>query len=156
MKRLALLTLLLFCSSLNLSRTAPAQDLNPAGLDLPVIFGAQQDQTETEVVISATLTKLSENSVSLAVTMQLPAGCHTYSMDPSFGAATSIKLTSTAGLTESGTWQADRAPQSGFDEVLQQNTEKFYDRVTWTRQHTGLSLIHTLPCTPTIPGAYST
>ncbi len=137
MKRLALLTLLLFCSSLNLSRTAPAQDLNPAGLDLPVIFGAQQDQTETEVVISATLTKLSENSVSLAVTMQLPAGCHTYSMDPSFGAATSIKLTSTAGLTESGTWQADRAPKSGFDEVLQQNTEKFYDRVTWTRTLTG-------------------
>ena len=137
MKRLALLTFLLFCGSLTLAPTAPAQDLNPAGLDLPVIFGAPQDQTDTEVVISANLTKLSANSASLAVTMQLPEGCHTYSMDPSFGAATSIKLTSTAGMTETGAWQADRAPKSGFDENLQQNTEKFYDRVTWTRTLTG-------------------
>ena len=62
--------------------------------------------------------------------MTLPPGAYTYSMDPSFGAATRIKLTSTGGLQQSGTWQADRAPKSSFEQDL--HTEKFYDRVTWT------------------------
>lgn len=132
-----LLPALLLCCSLTTLPSAGAQELNPGGLDLPVIFNAEADQGDSEVVISATLTKLSDNSASLAVTMQLPDGCHTYSMDPGFGGATSIKLTSTAGLTATGDWQADRAPKAAFDKELQQNTEKFYDRVTWTLTLTG-------------------
>jgi len=132
-----LLPALLLCCSLTSLPAAAAQDLNPGGFDLPVIFNNQADQGESEVLISATLTKLSPDSASLAVTMQLPDGCHTYSMNPAFGGATSIKLTKTAGLTATGDWQADRAPKAAFDKELQQNTEKFYDRVTWTITLTG-------------------
>ena len=130
MKFNALLPLLLTCFGLCQMPAAIAQDLNPGGLELPGIFGDQAGVDDTDVAITATLTKLTDSSASLAVTMTLPPGAYTYSMDPSFGAATRIKLTSTGGLQQSGTWQADRAPKSSFEQDL--HTEKFYDRVTWT------------------------
>ena len=74
MKFNALLPLLLTCFGLCQMPAGIAQDLNPGGLELPGIFGDQAGVDDTDVAITATLTKLTDSSASLAVTMTLPRG----------------------------------------------------------------------------------
>jgi len=109
-----------------------AQDFKPGDLGLPFALGESQDETAGPVITGA-LTKLDTTSCRLDVTVALPEGCYIYSMNPSFASATAIKLTADAGLQPVGDWQADRAPKSSFEENLNQQVEKFYDKVTWSR-----------------------
>lgn len=118
------------------SGSAAGQTITPGGLDLPLPFGELPDEEES-LKISAVLKKIDASRCALEVTMTVPPGCYTYSMNPSFGSATAIKLTEDGGLKPDGDWQADREPKSSFDQLLMQQVEKFYDRVVWTRVFTG-------------------
>ena len=113
-----------------------AQDFAPGQLELPLQFGAASDM-EMEVSVAATVRPLGEGTTEIQVMVTLPPECYTYSMNPSFNAATVISLKLPAGVTLSGPWKADRQPKAGFDDTLQQNVEKFHDKVTWTAVLTG-------------------
>ena len=115
---------------------AAAQTVNPGGFDLPLPFGEFPDEEET-LKISGVLRKIDATRCAIEVTVTVPQGCYTYSMNPSFGSATAIKLTEDGGLRPDGDWKADREPKSSFDQLLMQQVEKFYDRVVWTRTFTG-------------------
>jgi thiol:disulfide interchange protein DsbD len=131
---------------------ASAQTVNPGDFNLPLTFGAAPEESE-RAKVSAVLRKIDDSQCALEVTMTLPAGAHTYSMNPSFGSATSIRLTDDAGLEPVGEWQSDRAPKSVFDDLLQQQVEKFYDRVVWTRTYRGV-LKAGLTVSGTLSGLY--
>lgn len=108
-----------------------AQDFAPGQLELPLQFGATSD-TEMDVAIAATVRPLTEGTAEIQVTVTLPPDCYTYSMNPSFSAATTISLKLPEELRLSSPWKADREPKKGFDDTLQQNIEKFHDKVVWT------------------------
>lgn len=134
------------------SAPAIAQDFKPGDLGLPFSLGETQAETEGPV-ITGSLTKLDAESCRLDVTVTLPEGCYIYSMNPSFSSATAIKLTADAGLQPVGDWQPDRAPKSGFEENLNQQVEKFHDKVTWSRVLKG-SITPQLSISGTLNGLY--
>ena len=119
-----------------LPQALTAQDFAPGQLELPLQFGAASD-LDMDVAVAAVLRPQGEGTTEIQVTVTLPPDCYTYSMDPSFNAATVISLQLPAGLRLSGPWKADREPKAGFDDTLQQKVEKFHDKVTWTAVLTG-------------------
>jgi thiol:disulfide interchange protein len=131
---------------------AIAQNFKPGELGLPFTLGETQEETEGPV-ITGSLTKLDAGSCRLDVTVTLPEGCYIYSMNPAFASATAIKLTADGGLQPASEWQADRTPKSGFEENLNQQVEKFYDKVTWSRILKG-SITPQLSISGTLNGLY--
>lgn len=130
MLRLLTSVLVLFgCSSISV-----AQQLDLGELGAPEVFG---NVTDAEATVSATLTALDAQTAELKVTVKLPDDFYTYSMNKSFGAATTITLSESAGLKETGEWTPDRAPKAGFDKDLGQDVEKFFNTVTWTQKLSG-------------------
>jgi thiol:disulfide interchange protein DsbD len=99
----------------------------------PLTFGNSTPAENVDVELTATLKKIDEQSVELSVTMSLPEGYYTYSMDKSFGGATSIKLENLGSLSESGEWKSDHAPKVVDDQELGQTVEKFFGKVTWSK-----------------------
>ncbi len=75
------------------------------------------------------------NIVTLEISFKIPDGSYIYSMNPSFGAATKVNLATLKGLAEtSDGYKADHEPKIAYDETFEQNLEKFFDHVTWTRK----------------------
>lgn len=75
----------------------------------------------------------------LRIDAKMPPEHYTYSTNPGFGAATKIKVDDAPGLTAiDDEFQTDRKPKverelvSGDEE---QEVEKFYERVTWSRRY---------------------
>jgi thiol:disulfide interchange protein DsbD len=133
---------------------ASAQDFNADGLALP--FGLEDSPEESAApVITAVLKPVDASSCLLEVTVALPQGAYIYSMNPAFTSATAIKLTADGGLKAAGEWKADREPKTGFDETLQQQLEKFHDKVTWSRLLQG-SLTPGLTVSGNLSGLYCT
>ncbi len=119
----------LFCAT-----AAKAQQFDLGELGAADVFGNAAD---AEATVSATLIAVDPQTAELKVTVKLPDGYYTYSMNKSFEAATSITLSETSGLKESGEWTSDRAPKAAFDKDFGKEIEKFYDTVTWTKKLTG-------------------
>jgi thiol:disulfide interchange protein len=75
------------------------------------------------------------NIVTLEISFKIPDGSYIYSMNPSFGAATKVNLATLKGLAEtSDGYKADHEPKIAYDETFEQNLEKFFDHVTWTKK----------------------
>lgn len=108
-----------------------AQDLLPGQLELPLQFG-NTSNLDMDVVVDAKLKTVETDKSELQVTLTLPENCYTYSMNPSFNAATTIRLKLPPGVTMTGSWTPDRAPRAVLDETTQQQVEKFHDKVTWS------------------------
>lgn len=132
----SLLSLALVASTL-LSSPLSAQesDKTSGSLDFaPLTFGNARSADRVDVDLKAVLRKLDDQTVELQVTMTLPEGYYTYSMDKSFGAATNIKLSDSGSLTDGGEdWKADHKPKVVQDELLGQAVEKFFGKVTWSK-----------------------
>ncbi len=94
-------------------------------------FGNNESVGELE--LSASILSVDETTVEVQVSVKLPAGCYIYSMDPSFGQPTIIKLKSVPGLEPAGEWTANKKPKVVDDEFLGR-VEKFFDDVTWSRR----------------------
>ncbi|MFN9719289.1 MAG: hypothetical protein ACK58L_11370, partial [Planctomycetota bacterium] len=122
----------LLIAYLSASGTLTAQ-LSDEGLPGVLSFGNTSKQDIPEVEITARVRKTDRDSAVIEVTAELPEVYYIYSMDPSFDAKTEIELTELGGLTETGEWKADHEPKVVMEEVLGQNVEKFFDKVTWSR-----------------------
>ena len=109
---------------------ASAQDRAEIPFQFPA-FG-NSAAVDVDIELTAILKPVTADSAELQVTVTLPDGYYIYSMDRSFGAATSIDLTDLSGLTTSGDWKPDHEPKVVADEVLGQTVEKFFGSVTWT------------------------
>ena len=130
----------LLCFSLILALTiaaplsAQSPDKRSGQLDFaPLTFGNSAPSQDVDIDVTAVLKKIDDQSVELLVTMTLPDGYYTYSMDKSFGGATKIRLTEMGSLTEDGDWKSDRGPKVVQDEALGQTVEKFFGKVTWSK-----------------------
>lgn len=117
---------LLLCSAVSGQDKLPDLGLfgNPDGLNL--------DELDATVEFSATVTGVETGQPTINVTATIPDGYYMYSMDPSFGGATTITLNADAGVRLGGDWTADHEPKSVDDELLGQTVEKFFDTVTWS------------------------
>ncbi|MCA9088393.1 MAG: thioredoxin family protein [Planctomycetaceae bacterium] len=124
--------LLLATLALGLS-AASAQKIDSGLFELDPSFG-QASKTESQV--SARLTETGESGVvRLDVTISLPPGANTYSQDPAFSKPTLIAVTAPPGLTPLGAdFTPDHPPKKAFDELFQQDVEKFTDQVTFSRR----------------------
>ncbi len=130
----------LLCFSLILALTvaaplsAQSPDKRSGQLDFaPLTFGNSAPSQDVDIDVTAVLKKIDDQSVELLVTMTLPDGYYTYSMDKSFGGATKIRLTEMGSLTEDGDWKSDRGPKVVQDEALGRTVEKFFGKVTWSK-----------------------
>ncbi|APZ91664.1 protein-disulfide reductase DsbD family protein [Fuerstiella marisgermanici] len=85
------------------------------------------------VKISAKLVPVSQTSVDVEVTVLVPPNHYIYSTNPSFGAATTIKLKAPAGFENVGAIRADHPPKKVKDQYLG-DVEKFFGKVTWTQR----------------------
>jgi len=104
----------------------------------PLTFGNKAAANSAEIQLNAELRKISEQHTELRVTLVLPEGYYTYSMDKSFGASTKIQLTETGALKDVGEdWKADHQPKVVYDDILGQTIEKFFGRVSWTKTLNG-------------------
>lgn len=112
---------------------ATAQDEPPQLFGTPLQFGNSAGD-DVQPTLTATLKPLTERTAELRVTLVLPPDFYTYSMNPSFGGHTSIRLTAHDSLTPvSSQWTPDRPPKSEMDPYLEQRVEKFFDQVTWSQ-----------------------
>jgi thiol:disulfide interchange protein DsbD len=103
-------------------------------LVFPLKFGNAAADDAGEAEIAALLKPIDSQSVELQVTVTLPEGHYTYSMDKGFAGATKIVLKDTGSLSISeGDWKADHKPKVVLDEVLGQTVEKYFSKVTWSR-----------------------
>ena len=75
------------------------------------------------------------NIVLLEISLKIPEGSYAYSMNPSFGAATKVTFSQLEGLAEtSDGFKPDHPPKVVYDDVFEQNLEKFTEQVTWTKK----------------------
>ncbi len=120
---------------LNSPLSAQSSSRTSGSLDFaPLTFGNANLADKVDVELTAALRKVDDQTAELQVTMILPKGYYTYSMDKSFGAATKIKLSDLGSLTDSGEdWKADHEPKVLQDELLGQTVEKFSEKVTWSK-----------------------
>jgi thiol:disulfide interchange protein DsbD len=120
---------------LNSPLSAQSSSRTSGSLDLaPLTFGNANSADKVDVELTAALRKVDDQTAELQVTMILPKGYYTYSMDKSFGAATKIKLSDLGSLIDSGEdWKADHEPKVVQDELLGQTVEKFSEKVTWSK-----------------------
>ncbi len=127
--------LLLFTLLSGLSTATFAQGVTSKPLTLN--FGGLNDSIgdDDALTVSAELVAIDATTAELRVTAELQGGYYIYSMNPNFGAATRITLTDTAGLkADTDGFVPDHAPKVVFDDVFQQDLEKFFGQVTWTRR----------------------
>ena len=98
--------------------------------------GASQEAEDTSIKISTELTEDSEPGVvQLSIDVELPQHFYIYSTNPECWNPTRIKFDELAGLRPLGdTFDADRDPKRVQESAVEQDVEKFYDRVTWTRR----------------------
>lgn len=120
---------------LNSPLSAQSSSRTSGSLDFaPLTFGNANSADKVDVELTAALRKVDDQTAELQVTMILPKGYYTYSMDKSFGAATKIKLSDLGSLIDSGEdWKADHEPKVVQDELLGQTVEKFSEKVTWSK-----------------------
>lgn len=99
-------------------------------------FAGQTAAPELDIDVALTAESFSPGNVAtLAVTIRLPAEYYIYSTNPVQGGATRISLSETNGLQAiDNEFRADREPEVVYEELLQQEVEKFFDRVIWTRR----------------------
>jgi thiol:disulfide interchange protein len=96
--------------------------------------GSSRSNSKLAVETSLTADRLEAGATAtLAVTVVVPAEFHIYSMDPGYSGRTRIELAETPGLEPLGEFTADRRPKTVFDAALEQETEQFEGRVTWSR-----------------------
>jgi thiol:disulfide interchange protein DsbD len=103
------------------SASGTAKRARPITFDVQIVPGGKADE------------------VSLRIEAKIPAGHYTYSTNPAFGAATKIKVDEPPALTaiDDG-FIADRKPKVERELILadeEQEVEKFYEQVTWTRRY---------------------
>ncbi len=123
--------------------TAFAQNQNDelfSGLGQDLASSSQ----ESKATLTATLAPVTGGDASsltaraevlLSLRLDMPAGAYTYSQNRSFGGATTFTVTEISGLEPLGEqFIADRKPKVKFEELFQQDVEKFADTVTWSRR----------------------
>ncbi|HSG72818.1 MAG TPA: protein-disulfide reductase DsbD domain-containing protein, partial [Planctomycetaceae bacterium] len=72
--------------------------------------------------------------VRVRVTLDLPLGSNTYSLNPDFSGATRIQLDRTEGLESlQEEFVPDHAPKRAFEPLFDREVEKYFGRVVWTR-----------------------
>lgn len=131
---------------LNSPLSAQSSSRTSGSLDFaPLTFGNANSADKVDVELTAALRKVDDQTAELQVTMILPTGYYTYSMDKSFGAATKIKLSDLGSLIDSGEdWKADHEPKVVQDELLGQTVEKFSEKVTWSKTLKGTVTAETI------------
>ena len=132
-RSLLMLCLAFLCALGTCALPLAAQDLNIKDLG----FGFKKNknaEAKATIAVTPTIAKVGD-TVTLSVTINLPAGSHTYSMSRTFGAGTNVKFTTEKGLKALGEFAADHPPKAEFDKVLDQKVEKYTKSVTWTRQY---------------------
>ncbi|HUG19047.1 MAG TPA: protein-disulfide reductase DsbD domain-containing protein, partial [Planctomycetaceae bacterium] len=73
--------------------------------------------------------------VKVRITLDLPLGSYSYSLNPDFSGATKIQLDRTEGLESLQTeFVPDHAPKRAFEPLFDREVEKYYGRVIWTRE----------------------
>ena len=76
------------------------------------------------------------DEVTLAVKLAVPPGSYTYSMSPAFGGNTKIEISRTNGLRSiDAAFKPDHSPKTVYDQVFEQDIEKFYETVVWSRKY---------------------
>ena len=74
--------------------------------------------------------------VTLSITIDVPPGGWTYSMDPGFSGRTNVRVTKAVGLEPVGDgFTADHPPKIVFEPLFNKNVQKFTGRVTWSRTY---------------------
>ncbi|HUG89679.1 MAG TPA: cytochrome c biogenesis protein CcdA [Planctomycetaceae bacterium] len=74
--------------------------------------------------------------VTFAVTVRVPRGAYTYSINPRLIGATVIDVTATSGLEPMGErFEPDHAPKAEFEPLFKENVEKHLRDVTWSRTY---------------------
>ncbi|HXY37158.1 MAG TPA: thioredoxin family protein [Planctomycetaceae bacterium] len=95
---------------------------------------AEDQQPTVRVGLVPTNAKTGE-VVTLSVTVTVPPDYYTYSTSPNGLGATRIEITSAAGLSPLGEFEADHEPKIITDETTGKPVEKFEQGVTWLRQY---------------------
>jgi thiol:disulfide interchange protein len=117
---------------LGITVDAMAQEGLPKLFDSPIQFG-NNTTDDAQPVLSAVLKPLTASTAELQVTLTVPEGYYTYSMDPSFGGHTTIRILDSGPLTPlTGKWTPDHAPKSVMDPYLEQRLEKLIGGATWS------------------------
>lgn len=71
----------------------------------------------------------------LAVRVELPDGAYTYSQDPAFLGHSAIEVARINGAKPiDDRFLPDHAPKRAYDEIFEQDIEKFTNEVTWYRR----------------------
>jgi suppressor for copper-sensitivity B len=121
---------------------APAwgQSLNDllGGGDSPLVPARQQQQAEPKLTFTLTPEGPLQagSTVTLAVNLELAEGAYTYSQDPGFGGNTKIAVSEVYGLEAiDDVFTPDRPPKVAYEELFEQEVQKFTGGVTWTRKY---------------------
>lgn len=100
----------------------------------PLVLSRSKDQPRVSARLAPPQAPPGQ-TVTLAVTIDLPADAYTYSMNPSFVGRTRIELKEVRGLEPlEGDWTADREPTVVHDAQFEKIVEKYTGTVTWFRR----------------------
>jgi len=120
-------------------------------------FSPQFEESQT-IDVDTNLMQIDAQTVELQVTVTPPSGFYIYSMTTPAGQKTRIVLEGTAGLTPvQPEFQADRPPKTEFNEIFEDNLEKYTSAVTWSQQLRATSPLNgTIQITGSIEGQICT
>lgn len=99
--------------------------------DIPTLGGQQQS---ADPQVASTLKREGENVV-WSISVNIPPDAYVYSMSPPFTGRATVKVKQLVGLEAiDKKFRPDHEPKKGYDPILEQNVEKFFKHVTWTRR----------------------
>jgi len=100
-------------------------------------LGPSKASAEPKVTITLTPPAAKPGDVvTLSITIEVPRGSWTYSMDPGFSGRTNARVTKVVGLEPLGNdFTADHPPKTVFEPLFNKNVQKFTGRVTWSRTY---------------------
>ena len=123
------------CAAATVGHADEPLKINPLLFEQPGFgFGAADDEPEITVSLTPSNAKPGDEVV-LAVTLRIPVGSYSYSVNPKLVGNTQIIVEEAIGLEAVGkkTFTPDHAPKAVFDELLEQQVEKHLGDVTWKR-----------------------
>jgi suppressor for copper-sensitivity B len=112
--------------------------LGGGGGGSPLVPSRQQQQAEPQLTFTLTPEGPLQagSTLTLAIQLELAEGAYTYSQDPGFGGNTKIAVAEVYGLEAiEAAFTPDHSPKVAYEELFEQDVQKFTGGVTWTRQY---------------------
>ncbi len=99
--------------------------------DIPTL-GGQQKSADPKVTAAL---KQEGDDIVWSISIDIPPDAYVYSMSPPFTGRATVKVKQLAGLEAiDEKFRPDHEPKKGYDPILEQDVEKFFKHVTWTRR----------------------